>query len=41
MCIYTYADAAKVAGPPELLAKSTFTFMMEIEAFDLEKIMTF
>ena len=41
MCIYTYADAAKTAGPPELLANPTFTFMLEIDAFDLEEFMTF
>ncbi len=39
--IYTYTDAAKAAGPPELLANPTFTFMLEIDAFDLEKFMTF
>ena len=41
MYIYTYTDAAKAAGPPELLANPTFTFMLEIDAFDLEKFMTF
>ena len=41
MYIYTYTDAAKAAEPPELLANPTFTFMLEIDAFDLEKFMTF
>ena len=41
MCIYTYADAAKAAGPPELLANPTFTFMLETDTFDLEEFMTF
>ena len=41
MYTYTYTDAAKAAGPPELLANPTFTFMLEIDAFDLEKFMTF
>ena len=41
MCIYTYADAAKAAGPPELLANPTFTIMLETDAFDLEEFMTF
>ena len=41
MYICTYTDAAKVAGPPELLANPTFTFMLEIDAFDLEEFMTF
>ena len=39
--IYTYTDAAKAAGPPELLANPTFTFMLEIDAFELEKFMPF
>jgi len=39
--IYTYTDAAKAAGPPELLANPTFTFMLGIDAFDLEEFMTF
>ena len=39
MCIYTYTDDAKVAGPPELLANPTF--MLGIDAFDLEEFMTF
>ena len=39
--VYTYTDAAKAAGPPELLANPTFTFMLEIDAFDLEEFMTF
>jgi len=29
MYIYTYTDAVKSAGPPELLANSTFAFMLE------------
>ena len=41
MYIYTYTDAAKATGPPELLANPTFTFMLEIDAFDLEEFMTF
>ena len=41
MYIYTYTDAAKAAGPPKLLANPTFTFMLEIDAFDLEEFMTF
>ena len=41
MCLYTYADAAKAAGPPELLANPTFTFMLGIDTFDLEEFMTF
>ena len=41
MYIYTYTDAAKAAGPPELLANPTFTFMLEIDTFDLEKFATF
>ena len=41
MYIYSYTDAAKAAGPPELLANPTFTFILEIDAFDLEKFMTF
>ena len=41
MYIYTYTDAAKAAGPPELLANPTFTFLLEIDAFDLEEFMTF
>ena len=41
ICIYTYTDAAKDAGPPELLANPTFTFMLETDEFDLEEFMTF
>ena len=41
MYMYTYTESAKVAGPPELLANPTFTFMLEIDAFDLEEFMTF
>ena len=39
--MYTYTDAAKAAGPPELLGNPTFTFMLEIDAFDLEEFVTF
>ena len=39
MYIYTYTDAAKAAGPPELLANPTF--VLGIDAFDLEEFMTF
>ena len=41
MHIHTFANAAKAAEPPELLANPTFTFIFEIDAFDLEKFMTF
>ena len=41
MYIYSYTDAAKAAGPPELLANPTFTFMLEIDVFYLEEFMTF
>ena len=41
MYTYTFADAAKAAGPPELLANPTFTFILGIAAFDLEEFMTF
>ena len=41
MYIYTFTDAAKAAEPPELLANPTFTFMLGIDAFDLEEFMTF
>ena len=41
MYIYTYTDAAKAAGTPELLANPIFTFMQEIDAFDLEEFMNF
>ena len=41
MYIYTYTDAARAIGPPELLANPTCTFMLEIDAFDLEEFMTF
>ena len=41
MYIYTFTDAAKAAEPSELLANPTFTFMLEIDAFDLEEFMTF
>ena len=39
--MYIYTNAAKAAGPPELLANPAFTFMLEIDAFDLEEFMTF
>ena len=41
MSIYTFTDAAKAAEPPELLANPTFTFMLGIDAFDLEEFTTF
>ena len=41
MYIYTFTDAAKAAEPPELLANPTFTFVLGIDAFDLEEFMTF
>ncbi len=41
MYIYTYTDAAKAAKTPEQLANPIFTFMLEIDAFDLEEFMTF
>ena len=41
MYIYTYMDAAKAAGPLELPANPTFTFILEIDTFDLEEFMTF
>ena len=41
MYIYTYTDAAKAAGPPELLANPTFTCILGTDAFDLEEFMTF
>ena len=41
MHIHTFANAAKAAEPPELLANPTFTFMLGIDAFDLEEFMTF
>lgn len=41
MYIYTFTDAAKAAEPPELLANPTFTFVLEIDAFDLEEFVTF
>ena len=41
MYIYTFTDAAKAAEPPELLANPTFTFILGIDAFDLEEFMTF
>ena len=41
MYIYTFTDTAKTAWSPELLANPTFTFMLEIYAFDLEEFMIF
>ena len=34
-------DVVKAAGPPELPANPTFTFMLEIDAFDVDEFMTF
>ena len=39
--IYIYTDAEKAAEHLELLANPTFTFMVEMDAFDLEEFMTF